>query len=289
MRFAAGRIGKFSLILLLVLLASIFLYVVTLAYPSPLFAYEASFGGYRIYSDEPIPTDMARVIEDTARRVEAMEHIPSRSSHRVYLCNSPERYAFFAFLTRKSAESLAIGLNVANETFVSMSRVREFAAKNQGALRHTRFEGNLAEVIAHEIAHFHSVRALGYRVHLAQPPWKSEGWAEYQANIAAIRADSTYDLRGRIEMLFDGGYWSGSGFARDLWEWQLLVEFLGEVKGYRLADLVRADVTMSSVQEQMMNWYRSVPESATGAGASLSPTRTLAAIEAGMIIGTSGL
>ena len=62
-----------------------------------------------------------------------------------------------------------------------------------GRLRHTRFEGNLAEVIAHEIAHFNSVRALGYRRHLGQPLWKSEGWAEYQANLAAIRADPDYD------------------------------------------------------------------------------------------------
>jgi hypothetical protein len=47
----------------------------------------------------------------------------------------------------------------------------------------------MAEVIAHEIAHFNSVHALGFRSHLRQPVWKSEGWAEYQANLAPIRAD----------------------------------------------------------------------------------------------------
>ena len=47
----------------------------------------------------------------------------------------------------------------------------------------------LQGVIAHEIAHFNSVHALGYRAHLAQPVWKSEGWAEYQANVAAIRIE----------------------------------------------------------------------------------------------------
>ena len=44
--------------------------------------------------------------------------------------------------------------------------------------------------------------------------------------------------------------------ARDLWKWQLLVEFLGEVKGYTLADLVKEDVTERSTWEQMMAWYR---------------------------------
>jgi hypothetical protein len=255
MKVTVRRIGKFSLRLLMALFTVALLYVGTIAFPSPLFAYEAHFGEYRVYSDDPVPASMAGVIEDTARRVKAMEHEPSKASHRIYLCSSPRLYSFFAFLTRMNPESLAIGLNVANESFVSMSRVRQFAEKNRELLRHTRFEGNLADVIAHEIAHFNSVHALGYRSHLAQPIWKSEGWPEYQANIAAIRADPDYDLRKRIDMLLRESYWVGNGLARDQWEWQLLVEFLGEVKGYRLADLVREDVTKASVREQMMAWY----------------------------------
>jgi hypothetical protein len=139
-----------------------------------------------------------------------------------------------------------------------MSRVREFAEKNRGLLRHTRFEGNPAEVIAHEIAHFNSVRAVGFREHLAQPVWKSEGWAEYQANISAIHDDPDYDLAERIEWLVDDHIWGGKhGVARDLWEWQILVEFLGEVKGYHLVDLSRDEVTLASARKQMMDWWRS--------------------------------
>jgi len=185
-----------------------------------------------------------------------MEHELHRVAPRVYLCNSRNRYNFFARLTRMNSESLAIGLSAANEMFVSMTRVRTFEAHNGGRLRHTRFEGNLSEVIAHEIAHFNSLQALGFRPHLAQPVWKSEGWAEYQANVAMIRDDPAYDLRERIDVLLDDRYWVGSGLARDLWEWQLLVEYLGEVKGYRLADLVRADVSRFGTRQEMMAWYR---------------------------------
>ena len=250
------RVRKWSVRLLLVLLAVILLYVGTLALPSPLFAHAARFGGYRVYSDEPIPADLEQVVEDVAWRIDAMEHASAPSPPRVYLCHNPKLYAFFAFLTRKSEKSLAIGLYVANETFVSVSRVREFAALNRGVLRHTRFEGNLAEVIAHEISHFNSARALGFRAHMRQPIWKSEGWAEYQANVAAIHADPAYSLHERIEMLLEEDRWSGNAVAQDLWEWQILVEFLGEVKGYHLVDLVREDVTSSSAREQMMDWYR---------------------------------
>ena len=116
--------------------------------------------------------------------------------------------------------------------------------------------------LAHEIAHFNSVRALGFRAHLGQPLWKSEGWAEYQANLSAIRADPDYDLAHRVDLLLDGSHWGGrGGAARFQWESQLLVEFLGEVKGYGLEDLVKDEVTQSSTREQMMAWYRNARDS----------------------------
>jgi hypothetical protein len=251
------RIAKWTIKLLMAFFAVGVLYIGVLVYPSPLFAHTESYGTYRVYSDEPISADFGSVIEDLDRRIQAMEHAPPDASQRIYL-RGPKRFSFFAFLLRKNSQSLAIGLTVANETFVSTERVRLFAARNRGVLRHTRFEGNPAEVVAHEVAHFNSVHALGFRPHLRQPLWKSEGWAEYQANLAAMRADPDYDLRRRIELLLDNSYWGGSsyGLARRLWEGQLLVEFLGEVKGYRLNDIVSDEVTESTTREQMLAWYR---------------------------------
>jgi len=256
MHLVKRRILTWSFRALLALLALACLYLTVLLYPGPLFAHEADFGAYHVYSDRPMPADVDQIVEDTARRIQAMEHAPPDGTQRVYLCNSPSRYAFFASLTRKTPDSLAIGLSIANETFVSMSRVRLFAATNHGVLRHTRFEGSLSEVIAHEIAHFNSAKALGYRAHLAQPVWKSEGWAEYQANIAFIRADPDYNLARRIDVLLDDEYWGGPpGIAREMWKWQLLVEFLGEIEHFNLEDLVSAEVTEVSATRQMMRWH----------------------------------
>lgn len=256
MRPTGRRAMTWALRLLLALFMLGVAYVAILVFPSPTFAHSATYGSYRVYADEPIPTDFVEVIEDLDRRLQGMEHAPPRGGQRIYLCG-PRKYAFFAFLTRKTPDSLGIGLSAANETFVSMERVRLFAETNRGVLRHTRFEGSVAEVVAHEVAHFNSVRFLGLRAHLRQPMWKSEGWAEYQANLAATRADPDYDLRGRIGQLLDDGYWgAGYGTARRLWESQILVEFLGEVKGFRLADLARDDVTEDSTREEMMSWYR---------------------------------
>lgn len=253
----ARKILKWGLGVSLALLALFVLYVGVVVFPNPWFAHSVTHANYRVYSDEPIPPDLGRVIDDVARRVAAMEHGTPGEPQRIFLCNHRSRYERFAFLLRKGPKSLAIGVSMADETFVNMSRIRRFAGLNRGTIRHSRFEGNLAEVIAHEIAHFNSIRALGYRAHLAQPMWKSEGWAEYQANLGAIRDDPDYDLRERIALLLDDGYWSSDhGTARGLWESQLLVEYLGEIEGFGLAELAREEVTADQVRQRMLDWYR---------------------------------
>lgn len=262
MKRTVRRVWKLALGLVLAALAVVTTYVAVLVFPTPLFAHKARFGGYRVYSDEAIPAGFSSVIDEAAWRIREMEPGSDRPNARVYLCNSPRRFSFFAFLTRMNPESLAINLSVPNLMFVSMGRVERFRVENAAVLRHTRFEGNPAEVIAHEVAHFHSIEALGFRAHLAQPVWKSEGWAEYQANLAAIRADSTYDLAARIDQLLDARYWAtASRPARDQWEWQLLVEYLGGIEDYRLSDLVRADVTRDQARARMMSWHRRATES----------------------------
>ena len=90
----------------------------------------------------------------------------------------------------------------------------------------------------------------------AVPGRLGQGWAEYQANLAMIHDDPTYDLSQRIDMLLDDDYWAGSAQSRRFWEWQLLVEYLGEVKGYRLTDLGRADVKRFRTWQQMIAWHR---------------------------------
>jgi hypothetical protein len=264
-RPVARGIARWTARLALVLVAVAAAYAALLVFPTPLFSHRARYGAYRVYSVEPIAAGFDRVIDDLDRRVHGMEHPPPEASQRIYLCG-PKTFALFAFLLRMNPESLAIGLSAANESFVSVDRVRLFAAANHGVLRHTRFEGNMAEVVAHEIAHFNSAHALGYRAHLSQPLWKSEGWAEYQANRSAIRADPDYDLARRVEMLSDDSYWGGRPrFARRMWEAQLLVEFLCEVKGYELEDLVQDEVTESSTREEMMAWYRTTSPAPIGA------------------------
>ena len=166
-------------------------------------------------------------------------------------------HSLVARLVRKPDQSLAIGLSLPKDIFLSATRIQQFAAANRGVFEHSRFEGNTAEVIAHEVAHFYSVQGLGFRDHLAQPLWKSEGWAEFQANAVHTRREGLEGLARRIDLLRNDVHWDPSHpFARRMYEWHLLVEYLGEVEGLGLAEIAAEDTTEARAREAMMGWYR---------------------------------
>ena len=250
------KIGKWSLRSFLLLVAVAGTYVAILAYPRPLFAYHERYGEYSVYSDKPLGGQLEVAIASVRTRVAAMEHGDPGAGCRVFICSKQTLYSLFTNLARRGSNSLAMGLYVFRNVYVNETKVARNAAGNNAGIRHSRYEGNLAEVIAHEIAHFNVVKELGFRKWFAQPMWKSEGYAEYQANLAATRADEGYDFAGRIDLLMDDSVWGrGSSLARRLFEAHLLVEFLAEERGFTLQKLSEADVTEQYARREMLAWY----------------------------------
>ena len=129
-------------------------------------------------------------------------------------------------------------------------------ATNFAGIRHSRYEGNLAEVIAHEIAHFNVVERLGYRAAIDVPMWKSEGYAEHQANLATIRADTSYSFVERIDLLQNIEFWGAvDSMGRLLFESHLLVEFLADHQGIGLEELYDPATTEGAARDAMLRWY----------------------------------
>jgi hypothetical protein len=243
-----------GVVLLLILAA---LDVAVLAFPHPLFEHKRQFEGFTVYSDLPLEDQYREVIEDARARIEAMDHVRSDASYDVFICNEPWRYSLLAFLSRRTSNSLAIGVSAFDNIYVNKVKVQRFAAQNYGGIRHSRYEGSTAEVIAHEIAHFKMLKELGVWTALDLPLWKSEGMAEYLANLAAIRADDTYDFAERVELLMNIEFWGGEdAAARRMFESHLLIEFLAEERGMGLSDLADPSVTESSAREEMLARYR---------------------------------
>ena len=185
-----------------------------------------------------------------------MEYARPGAGCRVFICGEQRLYSLLAFLTRKSSNSMAIGLSLFGNMYLNEKRIRWIAADNHGGIRHSRIEGDFAEATAHEIAHFNVVERLGFWTAKDLPFWKSEGYAEYQANLAMTRADSFYVFTDRIDLLLNDAFWGDESVARRLFEWHLLVEFLAEVKGFGLNDLVDEAVTETFAREEILAWYK---------------------------------
>lgn len=256
MKSPSGKAGKWLLRVVLLLLLPVAIDVAILAFPAPLFAHRQEFDEFTIYAQHPITDRYDQTIAETRTRIAAMENARPGARCRIFLCDSEKLYALFAFLTRRTANSLAIGMSWLGNVYVNQTKVQRFAAANHLGIRHCRFEGNLAEVIAHEVVHFNLVKSLGYRRALRLPVWKSEGYAEYQANLAVTRVDIAYDFSERIELWLDEQAWGGKdSFARRLFGWHLLVEFLAEVKVMGLEDLTQEAVTEASARRELLAWY----------------------------------
>lgn len=248
-------IGKWVLLAMLLLVALEGIHISILAHPFVLFSHKERFGEFTVYSRNPIPEGFAQTTDDVRSRIAAMEYAHQGNDIRIYLCDTQRFYSFFTFLVRKSSKSLGFGLSVFDNMYLNETRIRLFADRNHAGIRHSRFEGNYGEIIAHEIAHFNVVDELGYRAAIRLPFWMSEGYAEHQANVASVAADAGYDFRDRIAVLQRGGIWSANPIARDLFEWHVLVEYLIDVEGYGLRDLIDEETRLDATRMRMLAWY----------------------------------
>jgi hypothetical protein len=248
--------GKWTLRVVVLVLILVALDVAILAYPNLLFAHKSRFHEFTVYSNEPLPSQFDRVIDDVRKRIQSMEKARPGAPCDIYLCDTEKLYSFFTRLTRMPSDSMAFCLSAFGNIYMNETKIRRIAEHNTGGIRHCRYQGDYAELIAHEIAHFNVVKSLGFRRTVGMPLWKNEGYAEYQANIAATRADSSYAFSDRVDLFLNVAFWGGEdSIARRLYKWHILVEFLAEEKGYGLEELIDESVTESSTLNEMLAWY----------------------------------
>jgi len=254
-------LGAAALLLVVALLP-----LAAIAFPYPFFPHKTSIDNFTVYTDAAPGPELPLQIEDARRRIQAMDLYQGDVDHRVFLCRKKKTYTLFARLTRKNPQTLGFDVTLVGNMFLSEERLREFSEANRAGIRHCRYEGSLGEAIAHEVAHEQAGKALGFFPHLKLPVWKTEGWAEYQANIAATRDDPAYRFPDRVALVLDDASWChrNSIASRNLYKWHVLVEFLGDVRGYRLEDLVREEVTEDAAWQDLMLWYEGLEEESRG-------------------------
>ena len=259
MKATIRKIGKWSLWGLGAVVVLFALYLSVFFLPYPLFPHHMEHAGFSVSSDREISEDFELVLEDARFRAEGMELYRGAKDLRIFVCRSQHLFVFFNKLAGKGRGGQALVISVAGNAFFSEEVIESVGRRNSGRPAYSRLEGSWSAAIAHEVAHDLVYSEVGYRKARQIPVWKSEGYADYSANLASAGADPDYDFRSRIGLLIDDDSWqSAVGFVdRRHFQWHLLVEFLCSVKGLTFADLMDSGVTEESARAEMMAWYSS--------------------------------
>ena len=112
-------------------------------------------------------------------------------------------------------------------------------------------EGNIIEIICHEIIHSFVYEKLGAEKYTLIPFWKQEGYAEYAANILVKEKDSLYNFRNRVDIYLNDEFWGNNKAVKDYYEAELLVENLIKNKKLSFDVLMRDSITYDYALNQL--------------------------------------
>ena len=262
MKATIRRIGKWSLWGLGAVVVLFALYLSVFFLPFPLFPHHMEHAGFSVYSDREISEDFELVLEDARFRAEGMELYRGAKDLRIFVCRSQRLFVFLNMLAGKGHGGQALVISVAGNAFFSEEVIESVGRRNGGRPAYSRLEGSWSAAIAHEVAHDLVYSEVGYRKARQIPVWKSEGYADYSANLVPAGADPDYDFRSRIGHLLDDDSWQSTmGYVdRRHFRWHVLVEYLCSVKGLIFSDLIDDAVTESGTRAELMEWYSTDPQ-----------------------------
>ena len=175
-------------------------YVALLLNPSPLFAHSYHAAPFSVYSDRPIPDDMAAVLDAAAARLAASPMVFESEQFHVYIANDAWR--------RRLVSPVAHGAFGAYYPLTGNVVLNRADVEDDlcfiGDGEATR---PLHAIVAHECTHEAVARRLGLWHYLRIPTWVQEGYAETVSGgpsvdpqdaadaIADGRSDQTFGFR----------------------------------------------------------------------------------------------
>ena len=164
--------------LLLILFASSAVYLVLLAYPQPLFAYELTAAGISVHSTQPIPEAMKATLEKARARLDRSPVSRATRGAHVFICQS--RWLFGVFARQNYRVAGVADWLVGQHVFL-----RESDMDNDRLIgpsgRPVAADRPLSYFVAHELMHVANVRAVGRWRYARMPQWADDGYADYIA------------------------------------------------------------------------------------------------------------
>ena len=254
------RITRWVVWLVVILLVLFALQVGVLAFPQVALHNRIQVGAVVLYHDGDPDETMKQLAADIDGRLRGCRfYVPTRVTN-LYYFKSQGTYEFFTGLTFQRSVPQGFNLPELNNSYVSDSLVAALGRGTGGRPQYSVWAGDPAHTAAHEIGHQYGYELLGRR---KLPHWKQEGLPEYIANTGLARQDSLASLDRRIGILLDDSQWWNTppgrrpGWARIHYEAWALMEYLLDVEGRTLEDVMADSVTKEATHDTMMRWYES--------------------------------
>jgi hypothetical protein len=181
---------------LLIALGVLALYIALLLHPHPLFAYEVRADNLVLHAREPLPARAQAIAEAVRARVATSPFYSASDTYDVYLCDTPELFAFVSVLHPRAGGVSQIYLT--GNAFIRPSLIED--DRVLGPMGNVvPGERTLTYFIAHEVTHTMVARRIGRVAYHHLAAWQQEGYADhvgkapgdfdFDAALAAFRRD----------------------------------------------------------------------------------------------------
>ena len=202
-------------------------YLILLAYPQPLFAYELTHAGITVHADDPIPDTMRATLERVRARLDRSPLIDHTRTPQIFICNAPWRFALFA-RQNYQVGGVADGF-VGQHVFLresDMNGDRLIGPSGQPVAA----DRPLSYFMAHELMHIATVRHVGRAHYARMPQWVDDGYADYIAR--------DIDLQEALGKFKDGVRELDPSRSGLYLRYHLMVAYLLDEKGLSIAALM---------------------------------------------------
>ncbi len=228
------------------------LYVSVLAFPQIILHNKVRQGAVVLYYNGENHAEMERLARSTDMRLKGGPLYDSTRYARAFYFQNEKWFAFYARLSFLTMEPQGFNLSIFGNSYIDGPRVERLGKFSGGKPRLSVFEGEVSHIAAHEIAHQYIIERFGRGTWQNLPHWKREGLPEYLANFGVRANDSLLGFEQRVDILNDPNQWNEvRGWDRIHYEAGLLVEYLVEIKGMTLDEVVDREIQKAEIRDEM--------------------------------------
>jgi hypothetical protein len=223
-------------------------YIGVIAFPQPMFTYHTSHQNYEVWSDKPIPPQIAQVLDDATRRLTTSDLYDKNSTINIFFCNASWRLWLYG-----QHFSDQVGANadswLTRNVYIRASDIahNRIYSPSDGPIADAD-QRPLSYFIAHEATHVIVSRQFGRLVSVRYPLWLREGYADYIGKGGDFDFNENYRLFRTGSPLMD---FQKSGLYRGF---HLDVSLLLDKKGLTARQIFANPPSAHELSDQLENY-----------------------------------